>query len=371
MPPKVTVNKPPIQTRVQNKTTHPGNVDVTPKPPKRKRRTKAEVQAEKMAKVEAKKILSEARKKGINRTAEFEHDDIANEDIVDATPRPMFTPRPPPGSRNQKNSPLTPFADTSDNISVDGDSFVDDETPLMPGSNSLVHADDSAVESDGPPPAEKKVTAERVNAKKLGEVDHKRRVVNVESDIPLDSDEDQPQEPKPKRMKTKTRDEINAATTNDGPPPAEKKVTAARVNVKKLGEVDRKRRVVDVESDIPLDSDEDQPQEPKPKKMKTKTRDEINAATTKIEKEKEGNKYAKMVNSMGSSGKPASNVPSHSSQSQAVGGRQLKREGAIADIKKLGSVGGKKLKREGAIADITTLTFPDSSTRAEPDDNIR
>jgi hypothetical protein len=68
----------------------------------------------------------------------------------------------------------------------------------MPGSNSLVHADDSAVESDGPqapPPAKnKKATAVRVDAKKLGEVDRKRRVVNVETDVPLDSDEDQPQE---------------------------------------------------------------------------------------------------------------------------------------------------------------------------------
>jgi hypothetical protein len=83
-----------------------------------------------------------------------------------------------------------------------------------------------------------------------------------------------------------------------------------------------------------------------------------------------------MVNSMGSSGKPASKVPSHSSQSQAVGGRQLKREGVIADIMKLESAGGKKLKREGAIADIkksTTLKFPDSSTRAaaDPENNNR
>ena len=76
-----------------------------------------------------------------------------------------------------------------------------------------------------------------------------------------------------------------------------------------------------------------------------------------------------MVTSMGLSGKPASTVPSHSSQSQfqAVGGRQLKREGAIADIMK--SVDGKKLNREGTIADIThpdkstTFNFPDSSTR--------
>ena len=83
-----------------------------------------------------------------------------------------------------------------------------------------------------------------------------------------------------------------------------------------------------------------------------------------------------MVTSMELSGKPASTVPSHSSQLQfqAVGGRQLKREGVIADIMK--SVDGKKLNREGAIADIThpdkstMFNFPDSSTRPYPD-NIR
>src|ERR1700679_4240611 len=144
--PKATQDVPPRQmaTRERNKTTHPGKVTKTSQ-----RRTKAEVQQEKDAKTQAKKVLAEARQQSINRTAEFERADIANEDMVAATPRPMFTPKPRPLSRNQKNSPLTSFAGTSD-IEV-SDNL--DETPFMPGS---VDADDSAVENNIPPPPPKK-----------------------------------------------------------------------------------------------------------------------------------------------------------------------------------------------------------------------
>jgi hypothetical protein len=288
--PKVTPPERQIETRAKNKTTHPGKI-VKPS----QKRTKAEVQQEKDAKAEAKAALEEARQQSIGRAAMFEHADIANEDMVDATPRPTFTPKSKPFSHNPKNSPLTPFADTSD---IDGLG----ETPFKPNSpdKSLVDTDNSAEDSDTPvPPSKKskakitqKATAARVDAKKLG--GRKRGVVDVEGDIPaLDSGK-----------------------------------TAGR-----------KRRVIDVEDDIPLGSDEGQPREPKQKKVKVKVkmRDEINVAATKIienEKEVEGNRYAKMVKFMGSSGAPASKVPSQSSQVQAAG-RPLKREGAIGDINKL------------------------------------
>jgi hypothetical protein len=271
--PKAAVSQSQVGTRAKNKTTHPGKVV---KDSQQQRRTKAEIQQEKEAKAQAKLDLAEARQQGINRTAEFEHANIANEDIVDATPRPTFTPKPRTLSRNQKKSSLTPFADTTD-IELSDDL---DENPLTPGSKNSVDADDSAVENDGPPP------------------------------------------PTPaEKMKVKITQNATTAPT---------------VDTKKLGETaDRKRRV-DVEGDAPGGSDDEQLQEPRLKKMKVKMRDEISVATTKIlEIEKKGNKYAGMVNSMGSSGKPASKpeVPSHS-QFQAVGGRQLKREGAIADIEK-------------------------------------
>jgi hypothetical protein len=264
-----------IETRAKNKTTHPGKVVKSSQAP---RRTKAEVQEDKAAKAQAKAAREEAKQQSINRAAEFETVDIANEDTLDATPRPIFTPKPQRLSTKPKNSPLTSFADSSDIIFDD-----DDETPFMPGSQGTVDAgtgdSDSAEESDAPPPPVKK-----------------------------------------KKSKS-TQKATSAADT------------------KKLEEkADRKRRVADVKSDIPTDPDE--PQEPKPKKLKVKMREEINVAAAKIlEKEKEGNKYANMVNSMGSSGKLASKLPSHSSQPQA---RPLKREGAVADIKQSMAVGGNK-----------------------------
>jgi hypothetical protein len=328
--PKISIPPGQVGTRGKNKTTHPGKVV---KDAKQKRRSKAEMKRDGEAEAKAKADLAEARQESINRTAEFERADIANEDIVDATPRPAFTPKPRPLSRNQRSSSLTPFASATD-IEVFDDP---DEAPFIPGSKSLVvDADDSAVENDDPPPSP----------------------FMPGSKSSVDADD--------------------SAVENDDPPPptpAKKKkakitpkATTARVDTKKLGETaNRKRKVVeDVEGDIPQDSNDEQPQEPKPKKMKVKMRDEINVATTKIleiqVKKTANNKYAEMVNSMGSSGKPASNVPSHSSLAVASGGRPLKREGAIADIKK--SVGGKKLNREGAIAD---LTYPDKSTAFLPD----
>lgn len=298
--PKVTDDIPQshIKTRAKNKTTHPGEV-VTKSLQAAPRRTKAQVQQEKDAKAQAKADLAEARQQSIIRAAEFERAEIANEDMVDATPRPAYTPKPRLLSRNPKNSPLTEI-DISDDLDETSG------TPFMPSSESLADADDSdsAVDNDSTPlPAEKKKTTRKA-------------------------------------------------------------ATAAKVDTKKLGKTtDRKRRVDNVEGDDRLDSDEEQPQEPKPKRAKMKMRDEINVAATKILENEKGDKYAKMVNSIGSSGKPVAKVPSHSSD------RPLKREGAIANIK---NVGGKDLKRQGAIADIN---YPDKSTfssiRPDPNNNIR
>ena len=234
--------------------------------------------------------------------------------MVNATPCPNFTPKPWPLIHNPKKSSLISFSGTS-NIGV-SNNLDEDQTAFMVPSSENLH--DSAVESEGPPPL---TPAKKGKAKPV------------------------------------------------------RKTTAVKVDVKKLGETaDRKWRVVDTESDI-ANSDKEKVQESKPKRVKVKMQDEINVtATMKIPKnENEGNKYTKMVNSMVSSRKPASQpeAPLYPSQFQAVGGRQLKREGANTNIKE--SVGGKKLKREGVIANITkSNTFiPYSFTRAHPDNNIR
>ena len=99
-------------------------------------------------------------------------------------------------------------------------------------------------------------------------------------------------------------DPVDSAVESDGPLPAKKKkakpiqkATAAKVDVKKLGEIaDRKRRVVDTEpeSDVPLDSDKWQPRGPKPKRVKVKMRDEINVAMTKFSRMRLGMKGISM-----------------------------------------------------------------------------
>ena len=68
-------------------------------------RTTAEVQQEREVKVQAKATKEAKWKRFIKCTAEFEHDEMANEDIVDAAPHPVFTPKPWPASNNQKCPP--------------------------------------------------------------------------------------------------------------------------------------------------------------------------------------------------------------------------------------------------------------------------
>jgi hypothetical protein len=72
------------ETRASNKLAHPGE-PVTPKPCQ----TKDEVEAQCIAKAQAKADCKEAKKWSIIHAAEFEHADRADEDFVDATPHPL------------------------------------------------------------------------------------------------------------------------------------------------------------------------------------------------------------------------------------------------------------------------------------------
>ena len=185
-----------LATRSKNKTVHPGTVDKA-----QQRRTKEEVKEEKEAKARAKKALAEARQQSINRAAEFEHAAIANEDMVDATPRPTFIPKPRPLLK-RKNSPLTSLADTSD---VEADNV--DGSPFIPNSQGLADEEESAadVESDGPrahPTKKKAKTTLKATAGK------KQETPDVETDVASDEEA-----PKPKKVKAKMRDEIDVATT--------------------------------------------------------------------------------------------------------------------------------------------------------------
>ena len=100
----------------------------------------------------------------------------------------------------------------------------------------------------------------------------------------------------------------------------------AEVGIKVTGKVGKKTKADKYDEEIVPASDEEQPQEPKPKKVKVKVRDEINIVAKKIEdktQETQSN-YGDIVKFMsttqaedGSNGKPASKTPS---QAQVMGG---------------------------------------------------
>ncbi|KAM6503850.1 hypothetical protein JOM56_000793 [Amanita muscaria] len=276
-----------IETRARNKLAHPGNVLKSAVP----RRTSDEVQDERDAKAKAKADREAAKRKSILRTAEFEQADIANEDIVDATPRPPFTPKPwPPRAHNHKSTSLGPITESSDvemGDDIDRESFA----PAPSEQSTTENDSDSAIESDDRTPPAKKQKAQGAEKIKAGA-----------------------KQASGKAAEKKKTQATEKATGN-----------AAAKAAKKM-EVDRDEEIVPA-------SDEETP---KPKKAKV--RDEINIAAKKIvETEVRENRGGDMVNSMSSKqsegrpgGKPA---PEVTTQLQVpVGGRKLKREGAMADV---------------------------------------
>jgi hypothetical protein len=80
-----------METQATNKTAHPGDVV---KATTKQCRTTAEVEEERRAKAQAKLDLEVAKQLHIICAAEFEHADMANADRLDATPHPVFIPKP-------------------------------------------------------------------------------------------------------------------------------------------------------------------------------------------------------------------------------------------------------------------------------------
>ena len=81
-----------IVTRATNKFAHPGKI-VKPSAP---RQTPAKVNQDREAKAQAKADREAAKKKSIARAVQFEQSYMA-----DATPRPHFTPKPPPCNKRK------------------------------------------------------------------------------------------------------------------------------------------------------------------------------------------------------------------------------------------------------------------------------
>ncbi|KAI9463520.1 hypothetical protein BJY52DRAFT_1221525 [Lactarius psammicola] len=202
-----------IETRVSNKTAHPGNTVKAPK-----HQSKAKVQHEREAKAEAKAARSEARQQSINRAAEFELADMANKDLVDATPHPVFTPRQ---RRNQIQSDVSPITEKSDTHKSDSEMS---ESPFLPPpapNQSSDSGDDLTAESDVPTgrrlkgelkkpvPATKSAATKKAGAKHVGK---QKKVVESDAEIVGTSAKSKSsQESRPKRWKLRTWNEIDVA----------------------------------------------------------------------------------------------------------------------------------------------------------------
>ena len=132
-----------METRVGNKTAHPGNLI------KSTCRTKAEIEQERIAKAQAIAARTEAKQQCINRTAAFEHADMANEDVVDATPRPLFAPKRLASTRNS----------TPTDLAMSGVEILEDSKSDSSASDVAVAMENPSVESsddESSPPAQKK-----------------------------------------------------------------------------------------------------------------------------------------------------------------------------------------------------------------------
>ncbi|KAH9010534.1 hypothetical protein EDB85DRAFT_2161179 [Lactarius pseudohatsudake] len=220
-----------------------------------------------MAKAKAKEARKVAKQQGINRAAQFEHACLANEDLVDATPRPLFTPK---RRHNQIQSDLTPISKTSDSDSH-GDSNNNGDSDSH-GDNDRDSDNDSDPDSDSESSDDNEKSAFKPLASEPSDMGDNSTQA-VESDVPP---------PPGKKLKG-----------------AHKKAVVTRAATKATSRKNKRANKLIAKS---AGSDAEPPQEPKPKKIKVRIRDEINVAAKKMEDQAEdksqGNKYADMVKSM-------------------------------------------------------------------------
>ncbi|KAF8496060.1 hypothetical protein JB92DRAFT_3126258 [Gautieria morchelliformis] len=207
-----------METQASNKTAHPGRVAKAPP-----HQTTAKVQEEHAAEVQAKAALIEAKKKGVNRAAEFERDDIAKEDLMDATACPPFTPKPWPPLHNHK-AHHTPRADLKPIEESGGVEVTDDQSSFIPPNSEISVVGNSEVESAAAPsPAKKRKPETRKHAKpkatttkKAMTTAKKSMVKSVgkkraeESDVEMADSEAEPvKAPKPKKEMVQEQDKID------------------------------------------------------------------------------------------------------------------------------------------------------------------
>jgi hypothetical protein len=195
-----------IETRVGNKTAHLGDVVKS-----HKRQTTAEVEAERLAKAQAKKDCKLAKKRSIDHVAQFECADTVWEDGFNATPCPAFTPKPRPQPRTNRFPTESSDVEMTDSGDFDGAPFIPHSTD---SSVCSVTVDDPAVESD-PPPPRKKVKA---NSAAKGKASKKVKGKAASKEKKGEESEVESVEPKaelpkvPKLKKKSFQDKVDVAT---------------------------------------------------------------------------------------------------------------------------------------------------------------
>ena len=196
-----------IKTRASNKMAHPGRLEKSKVPC----RTSAEVQQECEAKAKAKEDCEKAIKKSIARTAEFEHTDMANEDLLDATLRPPFTPKPWPHPKTKNRARVNPPAEPNE-VEIDEDNLAFNNTLLTPVAEPKDDAENKSLtdnKSDSigyaSPPTKKQKTIPPTKKQKGKGVDRGEKAM-----VPTDDEQTQ-ETPKLKKTKAKVCKEINFA----------------------------------------------------------------------------------------------------------------------------------------------------------------
>jgi hypothetical protein len=175
-----------------------------------------EVQKERTTKIQARAAREEARQRSINRTAEFELADMAEEGLADATPRPPFTPKQ---SRNQTLSDLTPLgalaaANDIESDDVDGSSFTQPQDRTVTPEES----DHLTIESSVPTPRPKKKSRNAAAKTTKGKAKEKNVVIDSEVAFPpflllvIPANVERLQVPKETKGKRTIRDKIAIAT---------------------------------------------------------------------------------------------------------------------------------------------------------------
>ena len=136
---------------------------------------------------------------------------MANEDMVNAAPHPLFTPKPWPPPHNCKSTKLVPANESSD-VKM-GNDF--DKALFVPvPSEQSVAKDESAIKSDDttPPASKQKAQATEKATGTAGvkaKVAERKKKVGGDEEIVPASDEELI--PKLKKVKVKVHNEINFA----------------------------------------------------------------------------------------------------------------------------------------------------------------